>query len=182
MLRSDHELIQACLSGNEEAWKELVQRYGRLVYSIALREGLSATDADDVFQNVFVIAFKHLRSLRDHKLLAAWLIRITHRECLRLRKRDKGASEISDDLPDSDALPDDKVATWEFQHYVHVALAQMEAPCRKLMMALFLDPQKPSYQDVAKSLGIPIGSIGPTRARCFKKLEAILIAMGIELD
>jgi RNA polymerase sigma factor (sigma-70 family) len=182
MYRSDSVLIQACLSGNEIAWKELVQRYSRLVYSVALRDGLSATDADDVFQNVFIIAFRHLRSLRDHKLLAAWLIRITHRECLRFRKQESGAEEISDDLADSATLPDDKVATWEFQHHVHLALAQMDALCRQLMKALFLDPHQPSYQEIARRLQIPVGSIGPTRARCFKKLEAVLVAMGIELD
>lgn len=179
---SDHDLIQACLSGNEKAWKELVQRYSRLVYSVALRNGLSAADADDVFQNVFIIAYRHLRDLRDHKLLAAWLIRITHRECLRLRKRGKIADELSDDLPDSDSLPDDQVATWEFQHHVRQALTKIDASCRKLITALFLDPQKPSYQEIAKALGIPVGSIGPNRARCFKKLESILIKMGIELD
>ena len=182
MPRSDHDLIQACLSGNEEAWKELVRRYSRLVYSVALRRGLSTTDADDVHQNVFVIVFRHLRDLRDHKLLAAWLIRISHRECFRLHKRDKTTDEISDDLPDSETLPDEKAATWEFQHFVHLALNQIDVSCRKLLTALFLDPQKPSYQEVAKSLDLSIGSIGPNRARCFKKLETLLIAMGIELD
>ena len=182
MYRNDLELIQACLSGNEIAWRELVRRYGRLVYSVALRDGLSVVDAYDVFQNVFAIVFRHLRDLRDHKLLAAWLIRITHRECLRLRTHLGNSEEISEDLPDSAALPDDKVATWEFQHLVHLALEQMDPPCRKLMTALFLDPQRPSYQEIAKLLKIPIGSIGPNRARCFKKLESILTAMGIDLD
>ena len=77
--RSDSCLIQACLDGEDAAWRELVDRYGRLVYSVALRYGLSAVDVDDVFQNVFTIVFNQLAQLRNQKLLAAWLITITWR-------------------------------------------------------------------------------------------------------
>src|SRR5512144_1837201 len=76
--RSDQDLIQACLEGDETAWKDLVLRYGRLVYSVPRRYGLSAADADDVFQNVFTAVYRHLAGLRDQARLAAWLITISH--------------------------------------------------------------------------------------------------------
>ncbi len=74
MPRDDSQLIQACLDGDNGAWKELVERYGRLVYSIPIRYGFSSADADEVFQNVFVIVFRQLRKLRQQAALAAWLI------------------------------------------------------------------------------------------------------------
>ena len=78
--RNDLQLIQACLAGRHDAWDELVDRFKRLVYSIPRRYGFSDADADDVFQNVFIILYRKLDTVRDHERLAGWLIRTTHRE------------------------------------------------------------------------------------------------------
>jgi hypothetical protein len=74
------------------------------------------------------------------------------------------------------------VLTWEKQHMVGQALNQLGQPCQGLLTALFLDTSEPSYERIAKQLGIAVGSIGPMRARCFKKLEAILVTMDVDLD
>ena len=84
---SDAALVRACLAGDEDAWEELVDRYGRLVYSIPRRLGLSAVDADDVFQNVFAALFRRLADLRDQSRLTSWLITTTYRECWRAGKQ-----------------------------------------------------------------------------------------------
>ncbi len=178
--KRDAELIQACLDGDQTAWQELVLRYGRLVYSIPRRYGLSDSDADDVFQNVFTIVFRRLATLRDQARLTAWLITVTHREALRLSKRLPPASELDESAEDGAAPPLDQVQNWERQHIVHQALDQLGSPCRELLTALFLDPDDNSYDKIASRLGIPIGGVGPTRARCFKKLEAILIRLGFD--
>ena len=102
MYRDDSELVQACLNKSEVAWKELVARYAPLVYSIPLRSGMSLADADDVFQNVFTIIFRRLASLRDQKLLAAWVIRITHHECQHLREHSPDHAEIPESLPSAE--------------------------------------------------------------------------------
>jgi RNA polymerase sigma factor (sigma-70 family) len=180
--RDDSELIQACLNNSQAAWNELVARYARLVYSIPLRQGMSLSDAEDVFQNVFTIASHSLGTLRDQKLLAAWLIRITYRECQHLRRRSPDHGEIPESLASDDAPPEDEVEIWEKQHSVRLALSQLESPCQELLRALFLELPAPSYQTLAERLGIPTGSIGPTRARCLKKLEAILKEMGVDLS
>lgn len=179
---SDPDLIQACLKGEEAAWKEFVSRYGRLVYSIPRRYGLSASDAEDVFQNVFAIALKRLESLHSQQSLAAWLITVTHRETQHVATRRTPTEELDEWLEDAQAPPHDQVQQWERQHLVHQALARLENPCRELLKALFLDPDPASYEQIAQKLGIPLGSIGPTRARCFKKLEAILSALGFDPD
>lgn len=179
---SDPELIQACLRGDQAAWKELVTRYGRLVYSIPRRYGLSAVDAEDVFQNVFAIALKRLESLRNQQSLAAWLITVTRHETERVGARRITTEELDEWLEDEQATPQTQVQQWERQHIVHLALERLEKTCRELLMALFLEPDPASYEQIARQLGIPLGSIGPTRARCFKKLETILVALGFDPD
>jgi RNA polymerase sigma factor (sigma-70 family) len=178
---NDDIMVQRCIAGDGAAWEELVNHYGRLVYSIPRRYGLSAADADDVFQNVFSIVLQRLPSLRDQKMLAAWLITITHRESWRLRRREKIPEELDESVVDDGTPPQEQVLIWERQHVVHQALERLGEPCRKLLIALFLDPSEQSYKEIATQLGIAVGSIGPTRARCFKKLEAILVDMGVDL-
>ena len=180
MNRSDAELIQACLDKDETAWKELVERYGRLVYSIPLRYGLTPADADDVFQNVFTIVLRRLSSLRNQASLTAWLITITQRESQRLGKGIQPHDELDETLEDASTPPPDQVQLWERQHLVHQTLNQLDPRCRELLTALFLETATVSYEKIAKRLGIPLGSIGPTRARCFKKLESIMTSMGID--
>ncbi len=179
---TDPDLIQACLNGDEPAWKELVARYGRLVYSIPFRYGLGAADADDIFQNVFIIVHRRLETLKDQTLLAPWLITVTARETQRWCKRTRDHSPLDDTAADSAEPPLERVQQWELQYAVHQALAQLEPRCRELLTALFLDGHPASYQEISARLGLTNGSIGPTRARCFKKLEAILMKMGVDVN
>ncbi len=179
---SDPELVQACLRGDEPAWKELVERYSRLVYSIALRCGLTAADADDVFQNVFVIVHRRLNTLKDQQLLAPWLITVTLREAKRMMRHLPHHSELDDSAPNGAEPPIDQVHRWEQQHLVRQALGQMDPRCREILTTLFLDATPASYQELAARIGVTSGSIGPTRARCIKKLEALLLSLGIDLD
>ncbi len=182
MYRDDSELIQACLNKSQAAWNELVARYARLVYSIPLRNGMSLSDAEDVFQNVFAIVSRSLPTLRDKKLLAAWLIRITHRECLHLRERSQDLDEIPESLPSADPPAEDEVEIWEKQHLVRLAISLLEPRCQELLKALFLESPSPRYEVLAERLDIPVGSIGPTRSRCLKKLEAIFQEMGVDFS
>jgi len=177
----DDILVQKCLAGDQAAWKELVNRYGRLVYSIPLKYGLSLLDADDVVQNVFSIVLRRLSSLRNKKTFAAWLITVTCRESWKLTKERRVTEELPESLGDDGMPPHEQVLLWERQHLVRQAIAQLGEPCQSLLTALFLDPDEPSYQEVAARQGIPLGSIGPTRARCIEKLEAILVNMGVDL-
>ncbi len=178
----DPVLVQACLEGDRSAWYALVNRYARLVYSIPRRYGFSTQDADDIFQSVFTIVFKQLSHLRNQKLLAAWLITITQRQCQRVYKSTRATLEVPETLADPRTLDADEAKTWELQHLVHEAVLQLGPECQKLVTSLFLDPQSPSYEEIAASLHIPVGSIGPKRARCLKKLEMILEAMDVHLD
>ena len=178
--QSDPALVRACLDGDELAWEELVDRYGRLVYSIPRRTGLADADADDVFQNVFTTLFRRLGDLRDQTRLSSWLITTTHRECWRLGKRAARYVELDDAIVDVGAPPGDEVVRWEREQQIRQALRRVDDRCRELLTALFLNPATPSYEQIGARLGMPVGSIGPTRARCFKKLEVVLLEMGVD--
>jgi len=179
--RSDPDLINACIAGNKAAWKELIERYQRLIYSIPRRYGLSAEDSDDVFQNVITVAYRQLPGLRDGTCLSAWLITITHRECQRLCKRSKVHIELSESLLDPATLDTENVQRWEREHILHQALSRLDRRSQELLKALFFDAAHPSYREIAERLGMAEGSVAPTRSRCFKKLGAILVSMGPDL-
>lgn len=178
---TDPALVEACLNGDPRAWDELVERYGRLVYSIPRRMGFSAMDADDVFQDVFATLLRSLGSLRDRSRLSAWLITTTRRECWRRGRVASRHAELDESLADGAPPAVDEVARWEREQGVREAVRRLDDRCRELLTALFLETSSPSYEAIAARMGIPIGSIGPTRARCFKKLEARLLELGVDV-
>ena len=177
---SDDTLIAGCLKGQRAAWDALVGRYGRLVYSIPKRYGLSDADAEDVFQDVFLIVHQKLGTLRDLSRLSSWLISVAHRESCRVARRSGRYVSLEHDLTGDAGPPPDQAAAWEGQDCVRRALGQLGGSCEQLLVALFSAPGRPNYEQIGQQLGMKAGSIGPTRARCFRKLEKILIDSGWE--
>jgi RNA polymerase sigma factor (sigma-70 family) len=186
---SDPELIAACLDGDASAWDALLQRYEGLIYSVLVRAGLSGADADDLFQDVCLILYNHLDDLRDSSRLAGWLVMTARREVWRLGRR-RGAA-LASELPefvwenearpvgqDPAAAPDAAALAAVEQHLVRQAMVKLQDRCRNLLTLLYLlDPPK-SYQEVSSELGVPMGSIGPTRARCLQQLQKLLVESG----
>jgi len=177
--RTEAALVQACLDGQDAAWREVVDRYGRLVYSIPKRYGLSDADADDVFQTVFAILFRKLDQLREASRLTAWLVRTTHRECYRVGKKSGRYADLDRAIEHVAEPTQDDAEVWEARHLVRQALRQLGGRCEELLTALFLAPGKPSYEVIARQLGMKVGAIGPTRARCFRKMEKTLLELGL---
>jgi RNA polymerase sigma factor (sigma-70 family) len=185
MEQTDNELIAACRRGDAEAWQVLVLRYQRLIYTIPIRGGLDEQQAAEVFQTVFVRLVEHLPRIEQPDRLQAWLVTTAKRETWRLTRRQRQAAvalsiddEDSQELPDDVPLPHEVAQKLEEQHTVRVALERLENPCRTLLTALFYQDDPPAYSELAASLGIPTGSIGPTRARCLQKLRSLLDKMG----
>ena len=179
--REDSALLEACLKGDEQAWAALVTRYSRLIYSVALRSGLAEEDAADVFQHVCMTLYEKLGTLRDTARLSGWLITTTSRESWRWRARRTAVpldEATAAALPDAVLLPEEQAARLEQQQHVHLALSRLPDRCRTLLHALFLRTHELSYQRIAATLGIPVPSIGPTRARCLRKLAQELERTG----
>jgi RNA polymerase sigma factor (sigma-70 family) len=183
---SDDDLLAACLRGEQRAWAVLIDRYAALIYSIPLKYGLSDSDAADIFQAVCVTLFEKLDSVREPRGLAAWIITTTSRQCAavaRQRRRDvaHGTSDIGSEagLADPDLLPEDELLGLERQRVVRAAVEQLSPKCRRLIEALFTDAgEQQTYQQLAEGLGVPMNSLGPTRARCLERLRRLLLAAG----
>lgn len=181
--RTDAQLIDACLAGDARAWAQLVERYQRLVYSVALRHHLSGSDADEVFQCVFVILLNKLDTCRNRDRLGAWLTTIARREALRVASQRSASTDTGDEgmleaQPSPAPLPEAELEQLEEQHLVRQGLERLGERCRRLLERLFYAEEPPSYTDLARELAMPEGSIGPTRARCLEKLRAVLDSLG----
>lgn len=182
MQLSDKELLFSCRQGNESAWQALVDRYQRLIYAIPRRAGLNEDQAGEVFQEVFLTLFEKLNEINEPDRLHAWLVTTARRKTWRLlsKERSSQSGKTGDAVDeafvvvDNAPLPDETLVRLEEQHRIRTALGDLEPRCRQLLTMLYYQPQPPPYSAIAATLGTPEGSIGPTRARCLKKLLKLM--------
>jgi len=176
----DEHLLAACRRGDEGAWEALVLRYQRLIYAIPRRAGLDEDAAAEIFQDVFTALLESIETIEQPSRLQAWLVTTAKRKTWRMVGRAKATRPFESeegeaggemyDLADAAALPDEALARLEEQHLVRAALEDLGGRCRTLLRMLFYAPEPPPYSEIAAALGTSEGSIGPTRARCLKKL------------
>ena len=169
-------LVERATGGEQGAWNEIVERFAPLVWSICRRFRLSDVDANDVGQNVWLRLVEYLPSLREPAALPGWLATTTRRECLRVQ-RVTWQNEKQLGQPDIDVPADEdttKVDRWliadERDSALRTAFAQLGERCRQLLAMLMRDPPEP-YAKISADLSIPVGSIGPSRARCLDQLR-----------
>lgn len=181
-LLDDEQLVAACLAGDEEAWVALLDRYSRLIYTVPLRFGFPATVAEEIFQEVCLTLLEKLTTLRERRRFSTWLVTVTRRACLqRLRyQKEVQALELLEETVSAPDTPEAALLLIEEQAIIHRALAKLDGRCQHLVRALFFDTASPSYAEIANTLQIPEGSIGPTRARCLEKLRHLLLAEAAE--
>jgi len=167
---SDRDLVRDCLNGDEAAWAELIRNYQRLIYSVARVLCPEPEDTADVFQLVCIELYQRLPQLRDGQSLPKWLITVTRNKSVDLIRRRPRTTECDPD----EVSCDSKTRTIERQQDLERALEQMPDRCRQLLMHLYFSEEPSSYAEVSDRLGIPIASIGPTRARCLQKLRKLM--------
>jgi len=164
----DQALLARCLEGDRQAWERLIERYQRLIYSVARLHFRDPAGADDVFQEVCLELYRRLGNLRDPQALPAWLITVTRRKALRAIENRFDWTEAGAGRP---PVSDQAVATLERRFWLEAAMNRLPARCRALVELLYFDPGEPSYAEIAARLDMPAASIGPTRARCLEKLR-----------
>jgi RNA polymerase sigma factor (sigma-70 family) len=170
------DLVTRARDGDRQAWDALVERYAPLICSICRRHQLADADARDVGQTVWLHLVDQLAALRDPAALPGWLVTTTRRECRRMLCAARAPLPAGHEL-DADTLPDEQAVTAEQQLLAaerHAALreALLDLPTQgqRLITLLAADPPVP-YVEISARLGIPVGSIGPTRRRCLDKLR-----------
>jgi RNA polymerase sigma factor (sigma-70 family) len=170
------ELVRRARQGDQQAWDELVERFLPLVSALIARHRLRGHDADDVNQTVWLRLVEHLADLREPRALPGWIATTTRHECLRVIDRSRRTLAVDPqsasqfDRPGEQAALDEDLLALERQQALRAALAELPDERRELLTLLLADPPLP-YREVSRLLGIPVGSIGPTRARALDQLR-----------
>ncbi len=173
----DRKLIRGCRKGDADAWRRLLDRYEGRVFSVPRRYGLSREDAADITQLTFTILVQSLNSLPEDSYLGAWLATVARRHTWRLLDRNRREKTNEKGL-DEGTLPlaggTEDIEHWELAEWLRQGLSLIDRPCQDLLSSLYLSPEQPSYAEVAAQLGKAVGSIGPTRIRCLRRLRQAL--------
>jgi RNA polymerase sigma factor (sigma-70 family) len=170
------DLVLRARKGDSDAWDALVERFAPLIWSICLRYSLGRADAEDVGQYVWLRLVDHLEAVHDPAALPGWLVTTTKRECIRTLRAARN-QPVPGTVPDVESIPDEQTGTAEQELLLaerHAALREaftrLPPPCQRLIAMLLEDPPVP-YAEISARLGIPVGSIGPSRGRCIEKLR-----------
>lgn len=176
--------LRAAAGGDSRAWDSIVGDYAQMVEGVARGSGLRAADVGDAVQITWLRLLENVDRIEHPERLGGWLATTARRECLRLALRNQRAApltsregELAEQLSQDPELVEQLLAL-ERESAVRAALAKLPAACQALMKLLMDDPPL-SYAEISAQLGIPIGSIGPTRGRCLRKLALLLAAEGI---
>ena len=182
--RSDADLWSACVSGDDTAWDDLVERFQRLIYSIPRRAGLSEEQCADVFQEVFLLLFQKLDQIEQPDRIRSWIVTTAKYKTWAVVRSAKGIRSPATEeemetemerLADRSPLADELLIELEQQHLIRSGLAMLEKRCRAIISMIYLREPAASYAEVAESIGVGETSISPLRARCLKKLEKLLL-------
>jgi RNA polymerase sigma factor (sigma-70 family) len=179
---ADHTLVGRCRQDDQNAWRELVGLYERLVYSVPRSYGFGAEDAADITQATFASLLAGLDSLRDDEALVPWLGTVARRHTWRLIERQRRERETLHrehpllDASNGPELQDteDPYEDWVQRAWLSQGLAALDPGCHALLTALYLDAGDNSYRAVSARLGIAVGTIGPARGRSQQRLRAAL--------
>jgi RNA polymerase sigma factor (sigma-70 family) len=149
---------------------------GALVFSIPLNFGLNRQDAADITQYTFIILMERLHTITEDGNLAGWLGTVARRHTWRFYERHQ--REAEEDEEQAMAMPDVAAEEWrerwERLQWLYDGLRRLDEKCRELLFALYFEREEPAYGDIAARLGMAVGSIGPTRARCLQRLKKLL--------
>jgi RNA polymerase sigma factor (sigma-70 family) len=176
--------VAAARAGDQTAWDALVDRFAQTVWTIARSYRLNASDAADVSQTTWLRLVEHLDRIEQPERVGAWLATTARRESLRLlrqRSRQVLAGEDFDERPDPSPTkpPEHGVTVQERRNLVQGLVQQLPDRSQVLIRSMSTESQL-SYREISDALGMPIGSIGPTRARALGQLRRLATQAGID--
>jgi RNA polymerase sigma factor (sigma-70 family) len=169
---TDGELVARCRNGDQRAWNELVERFSRYVYAIAVQAfRLSSHDAEDVFQEVFARVYQHLDRLRNDDAVRPWIAQLTRRLCIdRLRSSGREGPAETEDLEPGGY--DETLAQLDEAIAVREGMEAVGEACRDILDRFFCRDE--SYKAIGEALDLPPGTIASRISRCLAKLKAEL--------
>jgi RNA polymerase sigma factor (sigma-70 family) len=181
-------LVRSAADGDAAAWKALVEGMSPLVWSVVRGHRLSDADAHEVYQTVWFRFAQHLGRIREQDKAGAWLASTARNECLKVLRSSRRLTltddpqlldRVSEDRTPEQSLLDSEEAAVQSERVRRLwqEFEELGERCRQLLRILMASPP-PSYQEVSAALGIAVGSIGPLRQRCLRRLRARLEARG----
>jgi RNA polymerase sigma factor (sigma-70 family) len=176
-------LLAQAAAGDERSWHALVEQHTRLLWSVARSYRLDQADAADVVQTTWLRLLEHLNKIEDPTRLVGWLVTTARRECLRMLRRSGRERLIVNDDDDALDVVDDaepvetRLITNERNAALWRAFVRLPERCQRLLRIAVAMPK--AYDEVSKAMDMPVGSIGPTRARCLARLRDLLAGSGL---
>ena len=172
------QLVRRAVDGDRWAWERLVDQYGRLIWAITRDFRLVNSDAADVTQVTWLRLLEHIHQIENPDRVGSWLTSTARNECLRhlaARKKVVLAEDdvVLDEAAVSEPEVDERLLSAERSQMVREALAHLPWRSQRMLELLMADPPA-SYAEISDHLGLPIGSIGPTRSRCLARLRGLL--------
>ncbi len=181
-MKTDEQLIAACMEGDDAAWSALIERYKNLVYSVPVKYRMPREDAADIFQSVWVELYTELKNLRNAGAVRGWLLTVATHKCYQWKKRrelvDPNADGGRDSVSDTRMLYPQWKEELEREQMLREAVESLPPRCRRMVEMLFFQSPPLPYAEVARQLGLAEGSIGFIRGRCLTKLRKALQEMG----
>ena len=178
----DTRLVKECLTGSEEAWSHLIDKYKALIYSIPVKYGLPPHEAADVFQSTCMELLTRLPELREPRALPKWLMQVAHHQCYRVKRQAQRlvSRDAEPDLPEPEtpAIAETLVRQTQEEQMLREAMGTLTPQCRRLVELLFFETPARPYAEVAAELGLALGSIGFTRQKCIQRLRRNLDELG----
>jgi len=175
-------LVQGAVEGHQPAWSELVARFGGMIASVGRRYGLSAADVSELQQTTWLRLVENVHRIEQPERVGGWLATTARRESLQILRRaakyTTGADQMLANLSDNDVIDIHDRPSAEVRDALLQAWAQLKPRCREMLTLLMSDGDV-GYKDLSKLLNMPIGSIGPTRARCLERLRRLIAEEGV---
>ena len=176
---TEEDLVAAMSAGDDDAWKHFIAEYGGLILSISARFGLKGPDRDDHLQATCFAVLRSISSLRNPARLSSWLYGIAWRAAVdwKRRRRRDGAFHDSAGMnhpkkpQETEPVGAQELIRREEDVQLYQALLALDPRCRRFLTALYLDPERLSYAELAAREELPVGSIGPIRARCLNRMR-----------
>ena len=167
------ELLARAEKGDQYAWRQIVLQYQRLVMAVLWELRVPKEDGEDVFQEVFIRLFRHVKRIDEPKALSKWIIVTTRNAWIDLvRHRQMAEDHLGEiPLPTPAELPHETIERLELAQRIREHVRALPQHCRRLLWLLFFEQPEPDYEAAAKQLNMPRGSIGPNRARCVAALR-----------
>jgi RNA polymerase sigma factor (sigma-70 family) len=180
----DVRLVRECLSGSEQAWSLLIDKYKALIYSIPVKCGLPTHEAADVFQTTCMELLVRLPELREPRALPQWLIQVAYHQCCVWKRRSQRwvSSDSEDGVPEPEvpAIAETLMQQVHEEQMLRDAIATLTPQCQRLIELLFFETPSRPYREVAGELGLAAGSIGFVRQKCIERLRRKLDELGFE--